>query len=371
MNKIRNNCAICNGKLENIFVLEKMPVTLSCLEEIEDFEYQNLSFSVCVDCNTIQLDNLIDLEVLYSKSHNYISIGETWKGYFEMFNNNISQLIEDKKVLEIGCPSGKIALLNNNYKKWFIVEPNKNKDIFFNEKIVFIEEFFDDNFKSNENIDLIVHSHLFEHIYEPNKFLKKCYEILDDDGKMFFGVPNMQYITENNLCLFLGVFFEHTIFLNKENICYLLNKNGFQIIDIIEYKNHSTLYNVKKVKNTQHIPIKTITNYYENFMSTLKEFLLYVEYCNNIIKTSNKRVYIFGASYNTQLLLTLGLCSNITGILDNCKYKQGKYIYGYELKIYDPEIVRNNDCIVILKNGYYFKEVRKQLECINNNTQIL
>ena len=369
---IRNSCSICNGKLKNIYVLENMPVTLSCLTNIKIFNYSNMSFSICIECNTIQLDELIELNILYSKSHNYISVGETWKGYFEVFNENIKELIENKNILEIGCPSGKIAMSNNNYNKWFIVEPNKNREICFNEKIIFIEDFFDDNFKMNETIDIIIHSHLFEHIYEPNAFLKKCYEVLEHDGKMFFGVPNMQYIAENKLALFLGVFFEHTIFLNKENITYLLNKNGFQIIEIIDYKNHSTLYYVKKVNIIENITIKKISNYNDNFTHTLNEFTLYVNFCNDIIKNSDKNIYIFGASYNTQLLLTIGLDINsITGILDNCKNKQGKYFYGYNLKIYDPIMVKDNDCIVILKNGYYSQEIREQLIKINNNINIL
>jgi len=53
---------------------------------------------------------------------------------------------------------------------------------------------------------VIVHSHLFEHIYEPNLFLTKCYNLLDSDGEMFFGVPNIQNIADEQLCPFLGIF---------------------------------------------------------------------------------------------------------------------------------------------------------------------
>jgi len=41
------------------------------------------------------------------------------------------------------------------------------------------------------------------------------------------------------------------------------------------------------------------------------------------------------------------------------------------LKIYSPEIIMNNDSIVILKNGYYCDEIKKQLLCINPNTIII
>jgi SAM-dependent methyltransferase len=368
----RNNCAICNGNLKNIYSLNNVPITLSCVENIEKLKYSNMSFSQCCSCNTIQLDKLIPLEILYSNSHNYNSVGETWKGYFQLFNENISKILKDKNVLEIGCPSGKIALSHNNYKKWYIVEPNKNKSICFNEKITFIESFFDDKFIINDKIDVIVHSHLFEHIYEPNIFLKKCYEIIEENGEMIFGLPDMQYISENKLSLFLGIFFEHTIFLNKDNIVFLLNQNGFDIIDIIDYKNHSTIYHVKKSKIVRSINSLSIHNYYETFMNSVSVFLNNTKYFNSIIENTNKNVYIFGASYNTQLLLTIGLNINkINGILDNCKDKQNKYLYGYNLLINNPEIIKENDCIVILHNGYYSIEIREQLKNINSNTEII
>lgn len=65
---------------------------------------------------------------------------------------------------------------------------------------------------------------------------------------MFFGVPNMNYFTESSICPFLGIFFEHTCFLNKENINILLNNNNFEIIECIDYENHSILYYCKKGK---------------------------------------------------------------------------------------------------------------------------
>lgn len=367
----RNCCAVCLGNLLPIYVLQNMPITLSCLSELENYKYSNMSFSQCLKCHTIQLDKLIPLKLLYSKSHNYSSFGKTWAGYFDLFNKKITTIIDCKNILEIGCPSGKIANKHNNYKKWYIVEPNKNNSVSFNEKIIFIEDYFDDNFHLNDQINVIVHSHLFEHIYEPNKFLKKCHNMLSEDGEMFFGVPDMQNIAENNLCLFLGVFFEHTIFLNQQNITYLLKLNGFEIIEIDDYQKHSKLYHVKKSSTCLNNPL-AITNYIENFNNYITECKLYIEKCNLFINKSTKKVYVFGASYNSQFLFSLGInIKCISGILDNCVEKQNKYLYGYNLLVYNPNIIENNDCIVILKNGYYDHEIKEQLIHLNKNVIIL
>jgi 2-polyprenyl-3-methyl-5-hydroxy-6-metoxy-1,4-benzoquinol methylase len=370
MSIFRNKCAICNNDLNFIYSLDDVPINLSCVDlDNIIYNFDKLSFSNCVECNTIQLNKLIPLNILYQNSHNTTSVGKTWENYFNLFKEKLQNVISNKIILEIGCPSGKIATKCNNYNKWYIVEPNKNNEISFNDKIIFIEKFFDNNFKLDEKVDIIVHSHLFEHIYSPNDFLKNCNELLNDGGEMIFGVPNMQYMVDNTL--FLGIFFEHTIFLNKENITYLLNNNGFEIIEIIDYENHSTIYHTKKnnaIKKELLINFK-INNYYDNFFNLISEYNLFIEKCNIIINDNlNKDIYIFGASYNTQTLLFFGLNKNIKGILDNCKEKQNKYFYGTKLKIYSPEILSSNDnAIVILKNGYYTNEIFLQIKKINYN----
>ena len=62
---------------------------------------------------------------------------------------------------------------------------------------------------------------------------------------------------------------------------------------------------------------------------------------------------------------------NIKGILDNCKEKQNKFLYGFNLKIYDTNIITNKNCIIILKNGYYVNEILKQIKSLNVNTEII
>ena len=374
----RINCSVCEKKvINNFYTLDDIPIKLYCSDEFIN-KSEKLSFVICDYCNTIQLSELVPLDILYSNSHNFISAGKIWYNYFQLFSQKIENIIINKNILEIGCPSGKIAQQTNNYNKWFIIDPNKNKNIKFKENIYFIQHLFDKNFNIKDKIDIIIHSHLFEHIYEPNIFLKKCYNLLEENGEMFFGVPNMEYIAKEELSPFLGLFFEHTIFLNKINITYLLEKNNFKIKEIIDYENHSTLYHViKKKKNNNLLPMANKFDHNKIFIplfkETLERYLLFIEKCKKRIEENNNhKIYIFGASYNTQYLLSFGLKnSKIDGILDNCEEKQHKYFYGYQLKILNPEVLINNDCIVILKNGYYSQEISEQIKNLNKNTIII
>jgi len=58
-----------------------------------------------------------------------------------------------------------------------MVEPNPL--IESDEKIEITRKFFDENFKFDKKIDAIVHSQVFEHAYDPIKFLKDISNFLE------------------------------------------------------------------------------------------------------------------------------------------------------------------------------------------------
>ena len=88
----------------------------------------------------------------------------------------------------------------------------------------------------------------------------------------------------------------------------------------------------------------------------------------------NQKLYLFGAHIFSQCLINYGLnVKRIDCIIDNDFNKQGKRLYGTDLKVFSPKILSNdNDPVVILKAGAYNQEVKKDiLENINSNTFFL
>ena len=79
-------------------------------------------------------------------------------------------------------------------------------------KIQSINDFFSEEYNFNCKFDTIIHSHLLEHLYEPNKLLVKMSEILTDDGSIFISIPNLHSYSFE--ILFLGMHFEHTYLIN-------------------------------------------------------------------------------------------------------------------------------------------------------------
>jgi hypothetical protein len=92
------------------------------------------------------------------------------------------------------------------------------------------------------------------------------------------------------------------------------------------------------------------------------------------INTTKQPVYLFGAHVFSQYLLSFGLdTTHIIGLLDNDPHKHGKRLYGTELQVYAPEVLRNLDNpLVILRAGVYNVEIKSQiLDGINPATQFI
>lgn len=88
----------------------------------------------------------------------------------------------------------------------------------------------------------------------------------------------------------------------------------------------------------------------------------------------DQKLYLFGAHIFSQYLISFGLNVNrLECIIDNDFNKQGKRLYGTDLKVFSPKILsKDNDPVVILKAGVYNQEIKKDiLENINFKTFFL
>ena len=55
-----------------------------------------------------------------------------------------------------------------------------------------IKGFFDDKLIFDGKIDTIIHSHVFEHVYFPDEFIKHISNFLEEGQKLIFSIPNME-----------------------------------------------------------------------------------------------------------------------------------------------------------------------------------
>jgi predicted small secreted protein len=135
---------------------------------------------------------------------------------------------------------------------------------------------------------------------------------------------------------------------------------------------HSVFFCAKKVKDT----IEEIVIPREFYIKNKKLFEDYITYHEGLIEELNKAegsIYLFGAHIFSQYLLQFGLDSNkIVNILDNDSNKQEKRLYGTNLIVKSPEVLRDvEEATVILKAGMYNSEIKEQINKINPNVKFI
>jgi hypothetical protein len=377
MNYINRNNDVVLGSsdLEEIYTFKKFPVFMGCTEQDKsDDIFADMCWKISKSSGMIQLDPLLPLDVIYSTEHGSGTTGKGWDDHHQAFADFINKF-KPSNVLEIGGLHGILAkkyMDLNNGIRWTIIEPNPIVEE--NIPVNIIKGFFDSEFKSDEKFDAIVHSHVFEHVYNPDEFMLSQSSFMRDGDLLIFSIPNMEMMIKENYINCLN--FEHTLYLTDPYVNYFLNKHNFELVDILKFKEeHSIFYCARKVKESS-------TNLTSGlFFSNKIEFKRYinthiddVNYINTNLENIDIPIYLFGAHVFSQYLISFGLdTSRIVCLLDNDRRKIGKRLYGTDIISMHPSILADvKEAIVILRAGTHNEEIKKDiLENINSNIKFI
>ena len=361
--------------LEPLYSLKNFPVFMGTTsEDAETDLLADMDFWISRGTGMIQLNPLLPLEVLYPAAHGAGCVGRSWESHHYEFAKFISKF-RPKSVLEIGGAHG---ILANNYQKidhidWTILEPNPTPVEGCKAKI--IKGFFDENFKSSLAVDAIVHSHVFEHIYDPSMFMEHLANFLEERKMLIFSVPNMRVMVERKYTNCLN--FEHTVYLAENYIDTLLTNNGFEIREKHNFQDdHSIFYAAVKSRDTKKIPIED--GLYERnkelYLDYVKHHVDFIKEANNKIRNSgDRKAFLFGAHVQAQYLISFGLDTNsIEAILDNDSNKHFKRLYGTEKLVFGPSTLAGlHKPIVIIRAGTFTNEIISQIKEINKTVEFV
>lgn len=372
----RDHCVLTEKKdLEFLYSFSNLPAFIGCTTESEETDIKvDMDWYISKETGCIQINPLIPLEILYKSCHLSLTPGKIWTEHHIKFAEFINKY-DPKSVFEIG---GGLGILPTEYYKnhleipWTIIEANPMP--IEGCKAKFIKGFFDENFVFETKPDLIVFSHLLEHIYEPQKFLQNIANVQKQDDLLLFSFPNMEVGFKEKFINCIN--FEHNMYLPEEHIDYLILTAGYHIIEKSYYLTHSIFYAVEK--DTQRVIEKLCPNLYAKNQLLFDEYIYYyttfITSLNEQVKTSNSRIYIFGAHIFTQFLINFGLNTDkIIKILDNDSNKQGKRLYGTSFLVDSPRCLADEeDPVVILKVGAYANEIKEDiLNNINPNVTFI
>ena len=338
----RVKCEITGTEdLEHLHTFRDFPVFMGCVETSSSEDLMaDMTWEISKSSGFIQLKELLPLDILYMENHSG-SIGKNWEDHHTSFANFIHQF-SPKSVLEIGGAHGILSKKYHEIKScdWTIIEPNPIP--IEGVKAKFIKGFFDDKFVFDKDLDAVVHSHVFEHIYHPNTFIEHISNFLKNGKRLIFTLPNMKEMLERRYTNCIN--FEHTIFLTEPYIEFLLTKHKLKI-EKKEYflEDHSIFYSVIKDDSVEAIRIKS--DLYESNKNLFFDFINYyknlIDGINQKIEGTNQNIYLFGAHIFTQYLIGFGLnLERVNYILDNDPKKQEKRLYGTEKLVKSPRILK-------------------------------
>lgn len=359
----RKKCIFCETQLNKpIFETD-----LNCFSGHYPIDRQELYFEknpfnicVCEKCRTPQLKYLGNVNEVYKINH----ADNTGELIFNLHKINTDFIFQYKNlinnIIEVGCSVGTLSdmILEKYETNYHIIEPNflgktTNKKI--------INDYYENVEDDKIDADTLIMSHVFEHFYEPKKILKKITQ--NKKLKNFFLVfPDLEHYINNQILHVLNT--EHTFYVDNDFLIKLISMHGFELIEKINYKNHSIIFYFRRNKIVENIDEIFVD--FENKNYDLDLFFEQIKYkiekYNNIID-KNDSVYIWPASIHSIYLTIFGLnYHKMMGFLDNSKLKIGKKMYGLNLPIESfEETVKNNKNKILINGGVFNQEIQKLL----------
>ena len=375
------NCRFCNNNLEYVFIdLGKSPLANSYLknEDLNKMEsFYPLRVFVCSKCFLVQLDEYENPKNIFTEYAYMSSYSESMLKHVQNF---VEESIErfhinkNSQVVEIASNDGYLLqFYKSNDITCLGIEPAINVAKIAEKKgIETITEFFSlktakDLVNSGKGADLLIAFNVLPHTPNLNDFIEGFKTILKKDGIgviqfSAYLLPFLQNIE------FDTIYHEHFSFFSVYTLEKIFASRGLVIFDVEEQSIHGGSMRLY-LKHTENDSIKILSNvanqikkeidYGINELSTYMKFQeRVVELKSRIwkffldVKSENKTIVGYGAPAKGNTLLNYcGIDKNLLHYtVDINPYKQGRFLPGTEIPIYNPEKIFETkpDYVIIL-----------------------
>jgi len=153
-------------------------------------------------------------------------------GFFKLEKNLMLRAKDAPSVLDVGCATGALlAFLRGRGWRVTGVEISPSADYAQNERKLDVRNRpLEENNFSQGNFDVVLASHLIEHLNDPLSFLTETNRILKDDGYVFISTPNISGFQAR---LFGGAWrsaiFDHLYLFSVRTLKAMLERTGFKV----------------------------------------------------------------------------------------------------------------------------------------------
>jgi len=360
---MKRKCFLCDN--------DKLTVLINQWWDLPGFESKEIGFAICPTCGLIlQTPSLdpIDMYTYYKETAVYINPGRNGKPTLNKERDVKRQLniITDvtgtvpNSVFQIGCSDGYTLSRFRNAGVSIVegIDPNIEscklaKELYNIETTVGIFEEYNPRYK----YDLLILTHILEHLYNPKEIMFKCYNMLKNKGWVLIEVPLFERMDK----LPPGVFsLEHLNYFSELTLLRLLSLTEYTpyLIEKLYYNNIYPVITVlaRKEKWRYHEWNSDFKRAYSILVDYLKKDKENWQHIEIKIKKQLKKgtsVYIWGAGIHTSQLFAntdLKEYLHIKGIIDSSPTKWKKN-FG-NLKCYSPSSVNIKKGDVIIISSY-------------------
>lgn len=368
---MHRNCFIDNQKIRNLTEYNW---------NILGLKKNKIGFGLCPKCNLVlQTPSLSKKKVLnyYKNTSIYFenlikpstNLKNTTKRHLNLIRKNVK--LKPKNVLEVGISTNYNfkQYLNYGVEKFQGLEPSKfiAKKFKKSKFKIFNSTIEDHKFKSN--YDLIILSHVIEHLTDPLKCLSKCSKSQKNGDHLLIEVPLLEKPHLFPPCYFN---IEHLNYFNFYNLNLMMNKLSYEVVA------------KKKVFKGAEYPVITILcrkklNLKRKFFRNIKTDIVVKKYLKkeNIFWSKidkklkfldkKKSTYLFGAGLHSSMILektNILKKLNVKGIIDSSKLKHGKKFGQYY--VFSPAILKSlKKTNIIISTFSGEKEIFSSIKKIN------
>lgn len=236
----------------------------------------------CLSCNLCRTLEIVEAKKL---ARLYKNSSFTYANLVVNLRSNYRKLLEDttpylnsrSSFLEIGCGSGFVLeeARKMKFKKVVGVEPSteaasRAKSSIRNSILV---STLKQKLLPKSNFDLVVAFQVFDHIADPNKFLKICHGLLKKNGIMLLMNHDVNSLTARIMGEKSPIFdIEHTYLYSKDTISKILIKNNFRILKIY---NPTSIFSLSHLFRLLPLPlyIKKLLGNFDTVLSNVNVLL--------------------------------------------------------------------------------------------------
>ncbi len=292
-----------------------------------------LDLSQCLDCEHVQIRDVVSDEALYSTEYKYRTPQALRSSFDQLAKVYRAEFGDARIVLEIGANNGLFlhALHDAGFETVVGVDPAGADPLVW--RMPFNPTAASLVLDRVGKVDLIFANNVFAHVDDLNEMFRCVDQVLSDDGALIFEVQAFEDMVEN--ASFDMIYHEHRDYHTLAPLPKFLRKHGLVISMFERIPAHGGSHRLYCKRPGVGLIAPNPQIDWRYFARQIEEERKRVR---SLLQQQSGRVVAFGAAAKaTTLIHHFGIADRIAYCVDDTPEKQGRYIPGTDIQISPAE----------------------------------